>query len=1184
MNKDEVKMSISADFLRQDREYAQILDCVRAQMKSIPLPAAVSGMPPAVEHTFLSAFAADFKREFGRGILILTRDDKSVLALTAFLRAQGVDAYRFSGRELNIYNISASHENEHERLLVLSKILSGDFDAVVTTPAAAMGYTMPREVLDRFRFKFAVGEICELSELVTALSEMGYRRVDTVDNVGQYAVRGGIVDLFPPRQNEGERYPLRIEFFDTEIDRVCTFDPLTQRVIENVDAFELLPVREVLYDSDGEEKMKKVIAECRKKAKTEDAKDELAAELAAIEGGQPLGFTDKYIAFLYPQHECLFDYFTEKTAIVFCGTNAVKEQIEAAARLDAQRITDLLEHGVIYGSHTSFSVPPAAVDGYFAKHMVLHLNTFAVALAGVRVSGLFSVRCRQLASYFKDYSLLREDLDGYIKNKYRIMIACENDAEVRSMQSALTEDGYQAVAVQDGADASSMMAGVLYLCREWIESSFEMTGAKLAVLTMENGENKLAPKKRRNAKKIKAGQKIMSYADLAVGDYVVHAAYGIGQYLGIQNLTVGGVSRDYINIQYAGTDKLFLPVDNLDMVSKYIGAHADDGLLKLSKMGGADWQKAKSRAKAAVRDMAKELIELYATRLRREGFAFPADDDMQHDFEAAFEYEETASQLAAAEDIKRDMMKPAPMDRLLCGDVGFGKTEVALRGAFKAIEAGKQVAILVPTTILALQHYHTAMSRMRAFPVNIDMISRFRTQKEQKESLRKLARGETDLIIGTHRLISQDVKFKDLGMLIVDEEQRFGVAQKEKLKQMAGNVDVLTLSATPIPRTLNMAMGGIRDMSILDEPPEDRLPVQTYVLEHDNIIIGEAIRRELARGGQVFYLYNRVETIAYVAARLQRENPSASIAVAHGKMDREEIEEIWQDLIDGNIDILVCTTIIETGVDVPNANTLIIEDADRMGLAQLHQLRGRVGRSGRRAYAYFTYRRGKEVSEIANKRLSAIREYAEFGAGFRIALRDLEIRGAGNLLGAEQHGHMDAVGYDMYIKLLNEAVLEEKGETLPEKIECKMDVPYDAYLPENYIYSSGGRMEMYKKIAHIETEEDLEDITDELIDRYGEFTKPVKNLLDISLARHMAERAGATLVKIENGEIKIFSDKFDLALWSSTAYALGNRIRFVSGTKSYISYRQGKEENLLRVLIAIFTAYEKEKAADNVEK
>ncbi|MBQ9428654.1 MAG: transcription-repair coupling factor [Clostridia bacterium] len=1170
-------MSISADFLRLEREYAQILDCVRAQMRAKPLPAVVSGMPPAVEHTFLSAFAADVKKEFGRGILIFARDDKSVLALTAFLRAQGVDACRFSGRELNIYNITASHENEHERLLVLSKILSGDCDAVVTTPAAAMGYTMPRQVLDRNRFTFALGDLLELSELVDALSQMGYRRVDTVDNVGQYAVRGGIVDVFPPQESDGERYPLRIEFFDTEIDRICAFDPLTQRLVENRESMQLLPVREVLYDKDGEDKMKRVIAECLKKAKTDDAIGELSAELAAIEGGQPLGFTDKYISFLYPQHECLLDYFPEQTAIAFCGTNAVREQIEAAARMDAQRITDLLEHGVIFGNHTSFSLPPAAFEERLAAHTVLHLNTFAVGLPGVRVSGLFSVRCRQLASYFKDYALLKEDLDGYIKNKYRILIACENDAEVKSLQSALVDDGYQAVALaESGADASSMLPGIVYLCREFIENSFEMTGAKLAALTMQNGESKFAPKKRKKSGKIKAGQAILSYADLAIGDYVVHAAYGIGQYLGIQNLTVGGVSRDYINIQYAGTDKLFLPVDNLDMVSKYIGAHSDDGLLKLSKMGGADWQKAKSRAKAAVRDMAKELIALYAKRLRTEGFAFPADDAMQHDFEAAFEYEETESQRVAAEEIKRDMMRPSPMDRLLCGDVGFGKTEVALRGAFKAIEAGKQVAILVPTTILALQHYHTATSRMRAFPVNVDMISRFRTQKQQKESLRALARGETDLIIGTHRLISQDVKFKDLGMLIVDEEQRFGVAQKEKLKQMAGNVDVLTLSATPIPRTLNMAMGGIRDMSILDEPPEDRLPVQTYVLEHDNVIICEAIRRELARGGQVFYLYNRVESIAYVAARLQRENPSAAVAVAHGKMEREEIEEIWQELIDGNIDILVCTTIIETGIDVPNANTLIIEDADRMGLAQLHQLRGRVGRSGRRAYAYFTYRRGKEISEIASKRLSAIREYAEFGAGFRIALRDLEIRGAGNLLGAQQHGHLDAVGYDMYIKLLNEAVLEEKGEELPVTLECKMDIPYDAYLPDTYIYASGGRMEMYKKIALIETEADLEDVADELIDRYGEFGKPVKNLLAISLARHMAQRAGANFVKIENGEIRIYSEKFDLAKWSSAAFALGNRIRFVSGTKTYISYRAKKEEDLLRVLIAIFKAYEAE--------
>ena len=1164
--------------LTLDKEYAQIFACVRTQMRQNPLPAVISGMPPVVERAFLASFCEDFAKEFGRCPLLLVRDDKTAIRLTEQLRAQGIDAYRYLRRELNIYNITASHENEHERLLVLSKLLSGTAQAVVATPAAAMGYTMPREVLDNNRFMFGIGDIDEPSDMVERLLSMGYVRVDSVDYVGQFSARGGIIDVFPPQMGTEESRPYRIEFFDNEIDRICIFDPMTQRVIDNKDAIEILPVREALCDAKTLAKLQKEIGECLKKCSMPDSQMELEKELAAIEGGQPLNFTDKYITLIYPQKECLLDYFPEKTAVILCGTNAVKEQIDSIERLDGELIANLLEHGVVRSGKTEFSAPAHRMERFFTDHLAIHVNTFAVGLSGVRISGMFSMRCRQLASYFKKYELLKEDLDGYVKGKYRILLACENEAEVKSMQEALTNDGFQAVVLSgDHTDVEKFVPGVVYLGIESLENGYELFTPKFVALTLlGEDKDKYSPKKKKNKKKAPNGQKILSYADLEIGDYVVHTAYGIGKYLGIQNLTVGGVSRDYINIQYAGTDKLFLPVDNLDMVSKYIGAHSDDGLLKLSKMGGNDWQKAKSRAKAAVKDMAKELIVLYAERMRREGYAFPEDDQMQRDFEAAFEYEETDSQLNAINEIKRDMMRPSPMERLLCGDVGFGKTEVALRGAFKAISAGKQVALLVPTTILALQHYHTALSRMRNFPVKVEMISRFRTAKQQKEILRSVKRGETDLIIGTHRLISSDVEFKDLGLLIIDEEQRFGVAQKEKLKQIAKNIDVLSLSATPIPRTLNMALGGIRDMSVLDEPPEDRLPVQTYVLEHDNIIIGEAIRRELARGGQIFYLYNRVETIEYVAARLARENPTANIAVAHGKMEREEIEEIWQAMIDGEIDILVCTTIIETGVDVPNANTLIIEDADRMGLSQLHQLRGRVGRSGRRAYAYFTYRQGKEISEIATKRLSAIREYAEFGAGFRIALRDLEIRGAGNLLGAEQHGHLDAVGYDMYIKLLNEAVLEEKGEKLPERKECKIDIPLDAYLPDTYIYSSAGRMEMYKKIALIETEEDLEDITDELIDRYGEFGKPVKNLMYISLIRHMAERTGMSLVKFDNGEIRIFAEKFDVARWSSVAFALDNRVRFVTSMKTYISCKLKKGEDVLKVLIKIFKTYESE--------
>ena len=559
--------------------------------------------------------------------------------------------------------------------------------------------------------------------------------------------------------------------------------------------------------------------------------------------------------------------------------------------------------------------------------------------------------------------------------------------------------------------------------------------------------------------------------------------------------------------------------------------------------------------------------------MRRPGFAFPKDDDFQRDFESAFEYEETSAQLDATEDIKEDMEKPRPMDRLLCGDVGYGKTEVALRAAYKAIVAGKQVALLVPTTILALQHYQTATSRMRAFAVNVEMLSRFRTDKQQKKIIADIARGDIDLIIGTHRLLSNDIKFSDLGLLIVDEEQRFGVAQKEKIKQAAGNVDVLSLSATPIPRTLNMAMTGIRDISVLDEAPGDRMPVQTYVLEHDDIIIMDAIKRELRRGGQVFYLHNTVETIDGVAAKIAKEIPEATVVTAHGKMDKERLEAIWADMTAGKIDVLVCTTIIETGVDVPNANTLIVDSAHRMGLSQLHQLRGRVGRSSRRAYAYFTYPRGRALSEIAEKRLEAIREYAEFGAGFRIALRDLEIRGAGSILGAEQHGHLDDVGYDMYVKLLNEAVLEEKGEKPAERTECTVTISQDAYLPASYVPSGAQRMALYKRIAHITSQQDADELYDELLDRYGEPPAATGTLLDIALLRHRAELCGITAVTQSGGDIHIVPSEFDPLIWQELSASMPSRLRAVLGSTTYVTLRLRSGEDAVGIINRLFEKY-----------
>ena len=761
------------------------------------------------------------------------------------------------------------------------------------------------------------------------------------------------------------------------------------------------------------------------------------------------------------------------------------------------------------------------------------------------------------------------------------MLIAESKGAAQNLSRLLEDTDFKtAVFDGEGVSADALSAKTVYIVYGKSIEGYELITPRVAVLTTESEFSRNASRggvttKKRSRKKRDDAKAILSYAELEVGDIVVHETYGIGKYLGLEKLKIDGVSRDYISIQYAGNDKLCMPVEKLDLVSKYIGAHSDDGLVKLSRMGGEAWKKATYRAKGAVREMAKDLIKLYAERMRRPGYAFDADDNMQREFEESFDYDETDCQLDAISDIKQDMMRSTPMDRLLCGDVGYGKTEVALRAAYKAVLSGKQVAILVPTTILALQHYQTAVSRFRNFAVNVDMLSRFRTPKQIEQSLRRLERGDTDIIIGTHKLLGKDVKFNDIGLLIVDEEQRFGVAQKEKLKQLGNNIDVLTLTATPIPRTLNMAMGGIRDISLLDEAPGDRFPVQTYVLEYDDLIIMEAIRRELRRGGQVFYIHNFVESIDKVAADISAQIPEARITVAHGKMDKEYLEDIWSKMIAGEIDVLVCTTIIETGIDVPNANTLIADRADRLGLSQLHQLRGRVGRSSRRAYAYFTYPKGRVISEISQKRLEAIREYAEFGAGFRIALRDMEIRGAGNILGAEQHGHLEAIGYDLYIKLLNEAVLEEKGEKPKERGECVVSLNHDALIPEKYVKYAGQRMTLYKRIALIRNQYDADDIADELLDRFGEMPQAVDNLLRIALIRAQAIDLGIKQVTEMNGEIRMYQDELNIPMWKEMSFNMGGRLRVVMGTigENYVTLRLKSGENSLIVVNRMFENY-----------
>ncbi len=1183
-------MNILTDSVRTDSEYRQLLKAI-ADSKNVnrPLPLAVTGLCEGATDACYAALLEDVGKFDKRTALLICSEEKECVRLKGFLAQFGLRVGFYMGRDLTFYNITASHEYEHERLRVLSGLLDGSFDAIVTTPDAALGYTMPS---DKLISSMTVVDFdkttVDPAELAKRLVSIGYVRTELVDGAGQFAVRGGIIDVFPSSARyhdidgnvSTEAKPFRIELFGDEIDRLELFDPESQRMTVALNRVEFSPARELLVDEEKRAELRTAIETWVRKSRDDRAVSEMRSELLAIDSGSELNFLDKYITLIYPEKTCLLDYFSRQSTVLLKGTSACYDRIKATEWHINQTIEELLEGGTIAPKYTDYTHRQPYFENFLSTASLVHFDSLGQGLSGKKLGGMFSFRSKHMVSYCENLDLLCEDISGYNKTGYRILITAENEAAAKNLCEILSDRGFKAFAeAQTGEYTIKELPKDIILVR-WKQyvRGYELTTPRIAVLTTcpESREGALAAggvlKKKK--KKRSGTETILSYNDLEVGDYVVHEIHGIGQYMGIENLTVDGVSRDYINIHYAGSDRLFLPVDKLDMVSKYIGAHADDGLVKLSKFGGSEWGRAKARAKAAVKDIAKELIQLYAERSRRPGFAFPPDDDMQADFEAAFEFEETDGQLDAIEDIKKDMMSPTPMDRLLCGDVGFGKTEVAMRAAYKAVLGGKQVAVLVPTTILALQHYQTFCARMRSLPVTVDMISRFRTTKQQSQSLRNLKNGNTDIIIGTHRLVSKDIEFKSLGLLVIDEEQRFGVTHKERLKQMSGNIDVLTLTATPIPRTLNMALGGIRDISVLDEAPGDRLPVQTYVLEHDELIVIEAIRRELRRGGQVFYLYNVVESIDGCAAKLARAIPEARITVAHGKMDKDRLEEIWVDMLKGEIDILVCTTIIETGVDIPNANTLIVENSQRLGLSQLHQIRGRVGRSARRAYAYFTYPRDKTVTEVASKRLEAIRDYAEFGAGFKIAIRDLEIRGAGNLLGSEQHGHLDAVGYELYIKLLNEAVLEERGEKIPERVECTVTLKCDAYIPERYVGHSAQRMGLYKKIAAIECEEDREDVLDELIDRYGEAPRAVTNLLTVAMLKSAAQRCGITSIIEEQSIVKIRCNYVDYLVWHELSNEFRGRLRLGGGDNPSINYKKQTGDDIPELLLKLFERYQ----------
>ena len=1164
-------MNLLFDRIRENREYGEIIKHLQARGKSAKsYPALVTGLCEGALDVFLASCVSEIK-EKGTPAFLCAPDEKTAARLYHSLSSFGLQTALYPERDPVLYNIVSSHELEHERIAVLTDMQEGKLDAVIATPTAALSFTIPSDMLRAATKTLAVGDVVEMDALAGFLSRSGYVRCDLVDGKGKFSIRGGIIDIYPPHL----RAPVRMELFGDEVDQIGYFDLMTQRKTENIGEVMITCAREILISDEKRKGLAALIRAAAAKAKTSEVKASLMHEYEALEGELDIAFSDKYISYIYPEKTTLLDYFSENAPTFAVETPAILDRLQAETAHMTETTGELIGSGLLLPKYCDFAEESAALLAFFETRGALLLNNFVSQYPG-KLSGMFSFAVRPTPSVSADFAVLSEDIASYLRGKYAVLLLCENETEASAMRTILIENQIPAVLL---TDLQTGLVPQMVMVAAFDLKGFEMQAEKFVCISLSSGANKTERALRRRAAKAKktasaSKEKILSYADLDVGDFVVHDIHGIGIYMGLESIkTYEGIRRDHIKIQYSGKDVLYVPCEQIDSVSKYIGAAAENGGLRLSKLGGAEWTKAKAKVKSEVKSMAKELIALYAERLRRPGFAFSPDDEMQREFESTFDYEETDGQLIAINDIKEDMEKSVPMDRLLCGDVGFGKTEVALRAAFKAVMDSKQVAILVPTTILAMQHYNTICARMRGFPIKISYLSRFKNNAEQDATVRAVRRGDVDIVVGTHRLLSQDVKFRDLGLVIIDEEQRFGVAHKEKLKQLSKNVDVLTLTATPIPRTLNMAMTSIRDMSVLDEAPGDRLPVQTYVLEHDDVVIFEAIRRELHRGGQVFYLYNKVETIMEKTARLQKQFPDASIRYAHGQMDKTELSEIWEELVDGDIDILVCTTIIETGVDVPNANTLIIENADRMGLSQLHQIRGRVGRSARRAYAYFTYPVGKVLTDISSKRLQALRDFTEFGSGFKIALRDLEIRGAGDVLGAKQHGHMENVGYDMYLKILNDAVLEEKGIKPKEKTECTVNIGRDSYIPETYVPSAAQRIDIYKKIAAIETSADVDDIADELLDRYGDMPTSVETLLSISLIRALACECGFTQIDQRQDDVIIYPKTLDVITWSQISAEYPGRIMIKPAERSHILCKGRRSEPIFSFIDQLLKKY-----------